>query len=339
MNVSPEQIMQLGMGFMASKTLLSAVELELFTVLATRPLTAAQLGERLSLHPRSVRDFLDALVSVRVLHREGDGPDGLYSNSPEAAMFLDKNSPAYLGGLLEMANARLYPFWGNLTAGLKTGEPQNEVKGGKGNLFEALYSDEQRLEQFLRAMQGVQMGNFMMLAERLDLSKYKTFCDVGGANATLASVVAKRHPHLTCSSFDLPQVEKVAKRHVEAMGAGGKVSVLNGDFFKDPLPQADVITMGNILHDWDEAQKKALIKKAYDAVRPGGMFIAIEGIIDDARRKNTMGLLMSLNMLIETPGGFDYTASQFTGWAKEAGFATTEIMPLTGPTSAAIAYR
>jgi hypothetical protein len=225
MNVSPEQIMQLGMGFMASKTLLSAVELELFTVLATRPLTAAQLGERLSLHPRSVRDFLDALVSVRVLHREGDGPDGLYSNSPEAAMFLDKNSPAYLGGLLEMANARLYPFWGNLTAGLKTGEPQNEVKGGKGNLFEALYSDEQRLEQFLRAMQGVQMGNFMMLAERLDLSKYKTFCDVGGANATLASVVAKRHPHLTCSSFDLPQVEKVAKRHVEAMGAGGKVSV------------------------------------------------------------------------------------------------------------------
>lgn len=339
MNVSPEQIMQLGMGFMASKTLLSAVELELFTVLATRPLSAAQLGERLSLHPRSVRDFLDALVSVRVLHREGDGPDGLYSNSPEAAMFLDKNSPAYLGGLLEMANARLYPFWGNLTAGLKTGEPQNEVKGGKGNLFEALYADEQRLEQFLRAMQGVQMGNFMMLAERLDLAKYRTFCDVGGANATLASIVAKRHPHLSCSSFDLPQVEKVAKRHVEAMGAGGKVSVLNGDFFKDPLPQADVITMGNILHDWDEAQKKALIKKAYDAVRPGGMFVAIEGIIDDARRKNTMGLLMSLNMLIETPGGFDYTASQFTGWAKDAGFARTEIMPLTGPTSAAIAYR
>jgi hypothetical protein len=338
-NLTPEHIMHVGMGFMASKTLLSAVELELFTVLAAKPSTAAELGDRLSLHPRSVADFLDALVSLQLLDREGDGSKAVYKNTPDGAVFLDKNSRAYVGGILEMCNSRLYPFWADLTAGLRTGEPQNEIKRGGGGLFEALYADEQRLEEFLRAMQGVQMGNFMTLAEKIEFSKYKTYCDVGGANATLASLVASRHPGVACKSFDLAAVEKIAKRHVEAMGAGGKVTVQSGDFFKDPLPEADVISMGNILHDWDESQKKELIKKAFKAITPGGMFVAIEFVIDDARRKNTMGLMMSLNMLIETPGGFDYTPAQFDRWCKEAGFTRTEIVPLTGPSSAAVAYK
>lgn len=338
-HVTPEHLLTIGMGFMASKTLLSAVELDLFTLLSTGPKTAAQIGDRLSLHPRSLRDFLDALVALRIVDREGDGPSSAYRNTPESAMFLDKNSPAYLGGLLEMANARLYPFWGNLTEGLRTGEPQNELKQGKGSPFEVLYADEARLEQFLRAMQGIQMGNIMALAEKIDFGKFGTLCDVGGANGTLASIVAKRHPNLACMTFDMPPVEPIAKRHVEAMGASSRVKVVSGDFFKDPLPKADVITMGNILHDWDEAQKKALIAKAFQSVNPGGMFIAIEAVIDDARRTNVFGLLMSLNMLIELPGGFDYTGAQFDGWCREAGFKRTEIVPLAGPSSAAIAYK
>ncbi|MBK7580033.1 MAG: methyltransferase [Myxococcales bacterium] len=338
-HVTPEKIMQVGMGFMASKVLLSAVELDLFTVLATEPLRAAQIGDRLALHPRALHDFLDALVSLGLLAREGNGAAGVYTNTAETGMFLVKSSPAYLGGLLEMANARLYPFWGDLTPALKTGEPQNEIKHGKGNLFAELYANEERLEQFLRAMQGIQMGNFMLLAEKFDFSKYKTFCDVGGANATLASLIAMRHPHLACMSFDLPPVAPVARRHVEAMGASGRVKLVEGDFFTDPLPEADVLTMGNILHDWDEDQKRALITKVFTALRPGGAFIAVENVIDDARRTNTFGLLISLNMLIETPGGFDYTQGQFAGWCKEAGFSRTEFVPLAGPASAAIAYK
>jgi predicted O-methyltransferase YrrM len=338
-HVTPEHIMQIGMGFMASKTLLSAVELDLFTLVAAGPKTAAQIGDRLSLHPRSLRDFLDALVAMKLLDREGDGPSSTYRNTKDAAFFLDKNSPAYLGGILEMANARLYPFWANLTEGLKTGEPQNETKNKGGSPFETLYADEARLEQFLRAMQGIQMGNMMALSDKIDFSKYATLCDVGGANGSLASIVSKRHPKLACTSFDLAPVESIARRHVEAMGASSRVKVVSGDFFRDPLPKADVITMGNILHDWDETQKKALVKKAYDAVNPGGMFIAIEAIIDDARRTNVFGLLMSLNMLIELPGGFDYTGAQFDMWAREAGFTRTEIVPLAGPSSAAIAYK
>ncbi len=337
--INPSQIMQIGTGFMASKTLLSAVELELYTILGKGEMTGPQIADRLGLHPRSFFDFLDALVALGLLAREGDGPQGRYKNTEETGLFLDKASPAYLGGILEMANSRLYPFWGGLTEGLKTGEPQNELKTGQGNPFEIIYADEERLEQFLRAMQGVQMGNFMMLAKTFDFSKYESFCDVGGANGTFACIVAKEHEHLSCTSFDLPAVGAVAKRHVAAMGAEGRVEIVSGDFFEDDLPKADIITMGNVLHDWDEDQKKALIAKAYASLNDGGVFIAVENIIDDARRKNAFGLLMSLNMLIELPGGFDYTGAQFDGWCTEAGFSRTEICPLTGPTSAAIAFK
>jgi len=334
---NPSHIMQLGTAFMASKTLLSAVDLELFTVLGDERMKAAQIGDRLGLHPRSLHDFLDALVSLKLLEREGDGPDARYGNTEETAIFLDKRSHAYVGGILEMANDRLYPFWAHLTEALRTGEPQNELKAGGGNMFEILYADEDRLEQFLRAMQGHQLGNFAVLAEKVDFGRFSSFCDVGGANGTLAATVARRYPNLVCKSFDLPAVAPVAKRHVEALDA--KVEILSGDFFVDDLPKADVISMGNVLHDWDEEQKLMLLSKAHAAIPDGGMFIAVENIIDDARRVNTFGLLMSLNMLIEVPGGFDYTGAQFDGWAKRAGFSRTEVVPLTGPTSAAIAYK
>lgn len=338
-HVSPEHILQIGLGFMGSKTLLSAVELDLFTVLGPTGMNAAQIGDRFGLHPRSLRDFLDALVSLGLLGRDGDGSAAIYRNNAAGEVFLNKNSKAYIGGLLEMANARLYPFWGSLTTALKTGEPQNEVKSSGASLFQALYADEQRLEQFLRAMQGIQMGNFMAFAEKFDFAKHRTLCDVGGANGTLASVVAQRHPHMACTSFDLQPVATIARRHVEALGVGSRVNVVVGDFFKDPLPHADVITMGNILHDWDESQKKMLIGKVFESLNPGGAFVAIEAVIDDARRTNTMGLLMSLNMLIETPGGFDYTGAQFGVWCREAGFSRIEVLPLAGPNSAAIAYK
>jgi precorrin-6B methylase 2 len=272
------------------------------------------------------------------LNRDGDGPDGRYSNTTDTRFFLDKSQPAYLGGILEMANARLYPFWGSLTDGLKTGLPQNEAKTG-GDFFGVLYSDAARLEQFLAAMQGIQMGNFMMLLDKVDLSDASSLCDVGGANGTFCALAAHRHPDLKATVFDLPSVVPVAQRHLTAMGVGDRVDVVGGDFFADDLPNADVIVMGNILHDWDESQKKTLVAKAYKALNDGGRLIAVENVIDDARRVNAFGLLMSLNMLIELPGGFDYTGAQFDGWCTEAGFVRTEIVPLAGPSSAAIAYK
>src|SRR6266480_2684796 len=335
--LEPTHIMEVGMGFWGSKTVLSAVELELFTKLGDGEMTARQIADELGLHERAVPDFPDALVALGFLERDGEGEGARYRNTQETAVFLNKKSPAYVGGILEMANARLYPFWGDLTEALHTGEPQNEVKHAGQSMFEELYSDPDRLEQFMQAMAGISMGPFMALAEKFDFSKYETLCDVGGATGQLSIIVAQRHPHLRCASFDLPVVEPIAKRTIEAAGLSERVTAVGGDFFADPLPGADVITMGLILHDWNLERKMHLIKAAYDALPEGGAFIAIENLIDDARRENAFGLLMSLNMLIEFGDAFDYTGADFAGWCEEVGFKETEVVPLAGPASAGIA--
>ncbi|HWI08544.1 MAG TPA: methyltransferase [Solirubrobacteraceae bacterium] len=327
------------MGFWPSKTLLSAVELELFTQLGSESMTGEQIGERLDLHPRAIYDFLDTLVALRLLERDGDGSDGRYRNSAETAAFLDKHSPTYIGGLLEMCNARLYRFWGDLTEALQTGRPQNEIKHTGKPMFDELYSDPARLEQFMHAMQGISLGNFHALAEKFDFSPYNTVCDVGGATGQLCSVLATRYPHLQCTTYDLPVVAPIAEKTIAAAGLSDRVKVAEGDFLTDPLPRADVITMGLILHDWNLERKTELIRSAYDALPDGGAFIVVENLIDDARRENAFGLMMSLNMLIEFGDAFDFTGSDFEGWCRDAGFRRVDILPLAGPASAAIAYK
>jgi hypothetical protein len=337
--LTPDHILEVGMGFFASRTLLSAVEMKLFSIMGNDELSGDEIGERLALAVRGRDDFLDALVSLGFLTREGDGPTSRYANTPETALFLSQDSPAYVGGILEMSSARLYGFWGSLTEGLRTGHPQNETKDGGESIFTHLYANPIALEDFLNAMAGIQAGNFAMLADKIDFSGYSTIADIGGAKGNLLAVVSSRHPHLTGVTFDLPPVQPVAQDYLDSLGLGDRFRSVGGDFFVDDLPSADVVVMGNVLHDWDETQKQALIARAYDAVESGGIFVAIENVIDDARRENAFGLLMSLNMLIETPGGFDYTGAQFDGWCKAAGFTHTEIVGLAGPASAAIAYK
>ena len=333
--VTPDHIMQLGLGFWGSKTLLSAVEIGLFTELAQAPMTAEQIGSRFNLHARSLRDFLDALVSLRILDRDADG---LYRNTSEAEAFLDKSKPSYVGGMLEMANARLYPFWGSLTEALRTGEPQNEAKGSE-NFFAALYADPARLENFLSAMTGLSLGAARAIAEKFPWSKYETFVDVGGAQGGVAVHLAQAHPHLTGGSFDIAATGPVFEKYVAQHGLSDRLSFFAGDFFNDPLPTADVLLMGHILHDWNLDEKRMLLQKAYDALPAGGALIVFEALIDDERRQNTLGLLMSLNMLIETPGGFDYTGADCSGWMRDAGFSETRVEHLVGPDSMVIGVK
>ena len=284
-------------------------------------------------------DFLDGLVALRLLERDGQGETARYGNTPETAAFLDSTLPTYIGGILEMANARLYGFWGGLTEALQTGRPQNELKHTGHSMFEELYRDPDRLEQFMRAMSGIQVGNFHVLAEKFDFSRYQTLCDVGGATGRLSIVLAEHYPHLRCTSFDLPVVEPIAARTIKEAGVEDRVTAASGDFFADPLPKADVITMGNILHDWNLERKLQLIGAAFEALSPGGAFIVIENLIDDERRENVFGLMMSLNMLIEFGDAFDYTGADLGAWCKDVGFRTVEVLPLAGPASAGIAYK
>lgn len=324
--LAPDRIMQLGTAFWGSKTLLSALELGVFKELANTPLEGEALRQRLKLHPRSARDFFDALVALGMLDRD----DGVYRNTPETDVFLDPAKPSYIGGMLEMCNDRLYGFWGSLTEGLRTGLPQNEIKSG-GNFFEVIYSDPAKLRQFLQAMTGISMGAAIAMAEKFAWRDCKTVVDIGCAQGCLPVQLALAHPHLTGGGFDLPVVKPIFDDYVLSFDLAERLQFHSGDFFSDQLPHADVLVMGHILHDWNLEEKKELIRKAYAALPTGGALIVYDALIDDERRTNAFGLLMSLNMLIELPGGFDYTGADCRGWMQEAGFTSTRVENLVGP--------
>jgi len=331
-----ERIMQIGAGFWASKTLLSAVEIGVFTELADAPVEFAELRSRLGLHRRGAKDFLDTLVSLGFLERK----DGRYWNSPDADLYLDKAKPSYIGGILEMSNQRSYGYWGHLTEALRTGRQQNEAKDdGKASPFGALYADQARLKGFLSAMSGLSRAANIAIAEKIPWKRCQTFADIGTAQGDLAVQIALKNPHLRGIGFDLAEVRPVFDEYAKQHGVSERVRFQAGDFFTEELPRADVITMGHILHDWNLQEKKMLIRKAYEALPAGGLLVVYDAMIDDERRKNTFGLLMSLNMLIETPGGFDYTGAECIEWMEEAGFARANVAHLLGPDSMVVAVK
>jgi len=330
---SQEAIMQLGTAFWGSKTLLSAVDLGLFTYLAEGPRTCEEIRQSLGLHKRSVRDFLDALVALGMLVRE----DAHYANTPETDAFLDRAKPSYIGGLLEMFSKRLYSNWANLTTALKTGASTND--NDNGDPFDVLYDSQQHLQQFLSAMTGVSLGTARVIAEAFPWRNFNSFIDVGCAQGGFTAQVALAHPHLSGGGFDLPKVGPIFDEYMASNGLSGRMKFHPGNFFEDPLPEADVFVMGHILHDWNLEQKRVLVKKAYEALPEGGVYLVYEALIDNDRRENAFGLLMSLNMLIETPGGFDFTGSDCENWMREAGFSETRIVHLAGPDSMVVATK
>ncbi|HEX2884890.1 methyltransferase [Vineibacter terrae] len=313
--VSPDRIMQLGLGFWGSKTLLSAVELDLFTALSDEPVDGETLRQRIGLHRRAAHDFFDALVALGMLERQ----DGIYRNTPETALYLDRNKPSYVGGFLRLADAKLYPIWGSLTAALRTGTPQSGVKDGE-DIFDVQYADRQSVAQYGQAMTGASLRIARALAQRFPWTEYRSFIDVGAAQGVVPVEIGRAHPHLSGGGFDLPLVRPVFEAYVRQHGLEDRLRFYPGDFFKDPLPTADVLVMGHILHDWDLPSKRDLLAKAHAALPAGGVLIVYDWMIDDDRRKNAAGLLMSLNMLVRTRGGFDYTGADCIGWMRAAGF-------------------
>ncbi len=335
-NAGPDHILQVGLGFWASKTLLSAVEIGVFTELAKQAEDLDTLQGRLGIHSRAGRDFFDTLVALGFLRRV----NGKYANTPETDLFLDKHKPTYIGGMLEMANQRLYEHWSHLTVALRTGKQQNEARdGGTGSPFDALYADPARLKTFLAAMTGISHGANQAIAKKVPWGQYRTFADVGTAQGDLAVQIALENKHLKGLGYDLAEVGPIFEEYVEQNGVGSRLSFHPGNFFNDPLPHVDVITMGHILHDWNLEEKKMLLRKAYDALNAGGAVVIYESIIDDDRSQNAFGLLMSLNMLIESPGGFDYTGQDCKAWMKEVGFRDARVEHLIGPESMVIGFK
>lgn len=336
---TPDHIMRIASGYGVSRVFLAAVGLGLYTRLAQGPMTLDEILQEYGLQRRPAMDFLDLLVSVDLLGRDGDGPGARYRNTEATAAFLDRKQPGYVGGIIELWDKRNYRFWDDILEGVRTGRALNETKHSGTSFFETLYAQPDMLEAFMEGMKGSSVHNFEALARAFPFERYGSLLDVGGADALLSRCVAAVHRQLRCTSFDLPAVTEIAARKITADGLGDRIEAVAGDFFAGPLPQADVITMGMILHDWNLERKKELVQKAYEALPEDGAFIAIEALIDDARRHNSFGLFMSLNMLMEFGDAFDFTGAEFIDWCRAAGFRRFEIIPLEGPSSAAIAYK
>jgi SAM-dependent methyltransferase len=330
---TPDRIVDLAYAFWQSKALLSAVELGVFTALAEGPLDLETLTARTGIHPRGARDFFDALAALGLLRR---GAQGRYCNQPDTGQFLDRRKPTYIGALLEHLNARHFRNWSLLTQALRTGAPQSGALADGS--YPALYSDGPERDVFLNGMSAGSLMAAKTLATTFPWDRYKTFVDIGTAQGCVPVVIARAHPHLTGGGFDLPAVEGAFRTYVEQHGLSHRLKFYPGDFFSDALPHADVIVMGRILHNWDHPTRPLLLQKAHQALAPGGALIVYDPLIDDGR-KLPHGLLSSLNMLIETQGGSEYSGAECAQWMSDAGFCDIRIEPLGDMHSAVVGTR
>jgi hypothetical protein len=332
--VVADRIVELGQSYRACRTLLSAIELNVFTVLAEGPLDRDTLSARIGIHSRGARDFFDALVALRMLVRD---KTGRYANSAETDVYLDRNKPTYIGGVFESAITRLYIDWGSLTVALRTGKPQTQLS--MVTKFTELYADQSLREAFVNTMTGRTQPVAKALAKKVSWGEYGTLIDIGGAQGCLPAEIAKAHPHIRGGAFDLPALQPSFDEFVKAHGLAARLRFYPGDFFEDPLPSADVLVLGRVLHNWDLATKLMLLRKAYDVLPANGALIVYEQFIDDERSANTDALLASLQMLLSGPGGFNFTSLDCIGWMRETGFGDMRLEPLTADQSMVIGLK
>jgi len=327
-----DHILEIGFAFRKSKALLSAVELGVFTALGDGPLSENALAGRLGIHERGARDFFDTLVALGLLERDDEG---LYANAGACASYLDARQPAYIGGLFDYLNERMYQAWGQLTLAIRTGHPQSGPSAG----FSKFYEDASVTEIFLKGMTGASLLIGKALAANFPWDDYSTFADIGTAQGCVPAEIARARPHLRGVGFDLPLLKQAFTDHVRGCGLEERVTFHAGDFFKDPLPRADVLIMGRVLHDWDVSTRRTLLGKAYAALPRGGALIVHDTLIDEARRAQPHCLLSSLNMLIQTAGGSEYTASECIDWMEREGFSKIRLLPLAATQVAVIATK
>ena len=332
----PQNILEVGMAFWSSRVVLTAVEFGVFTELAARPLSTEEIVDRLGWQPRAAGPVLDALASLGMLRRDRAG---LYSNSRRGALFLDRAKPSYLGGLMELSSKRLFNLWSGLGDLLQTGGPEAGEERGDNEFFSSLYRDPAALRSFLAGMTGISTGEAMLIAARFPWKGFRTFVDIGAAQGALPVRVALTHPHLSGASYDLAAVGPIFEEYVASFALGDRLRFIAGDMHDGPLPSADVICFGHVLHGYGETKRRELIAKAYAAVPPGGALLVYDAMVDPRRRRNFASHLSSLNIMLETREGFEATTTQCADWLRTAGFVRVSTQHLIGPTSMVFGYK
>ncbi|MEV6342327.1 methyltransferase [Actinoplanes sp. NPDC051851] len=300
-----------------AKVLHSAVELGVFDALTDGPASEAQVRERLGLHPRFSRAFLDALTALGLLELA----DGQYANATVATEYLVEGGGTYLGGAVRTASRRHYQTWGRLTEALQDGLPKAPGRGGP-NAFRDLYANLDDARNFLKHMDSINGFVGPALADSVDWSKYSSFTDVGGARGNIAAQIVRRAPHLRGAVFELPEIEPLFHEYMDQLGTADRIDFHGGDFFTDPLPGTDVLIFGHVLHDWSAEERQILLNRAYEALPSGGAVVVYDQMIDEAQ-PDLYSSLASLNVALMTAHGAEYPIEECRAMAEKAGFVVT----------------
>lgn len=320
MKPDPTVVLDLIEAFRHSKTMFTAVSIGVFDALAETtgdapPATATALAERFGLDAGALERLLDGCVALGLLHKA----EGVYRNTDAAAAYLCRNSPGTMAGYILYSDRALYPMWGNLEAALREGTHRwTQTFGLEGPLFSAFFRTEEALREFILGMHGFGMQTSPAIVEAFDLSRFRRLVDLGGATGHLAMAARQRYPEMSAAVFDLPRVVEYAREFT-----GGAVDLIGGDFFADPLPEADLYAAGRILHDWTTEKIERLLRKVYDALPHGGGFLVCEKLLTEDRTAPLAGAMQSINMLICTEGR-ERSAAEYEALLRRAGFTAVE---------------
>jgi precorrin-6B methylase 2 len=318
-------LMQMISGFWASKTLATAVELDLFTQLSGRGVDIRELSQLLELHPRPAEMLLTGCASLGLLEKRGER----YHNSPLSEEFLVRGKPYYFGGVITLLDRRLYLPWNRLPEAIKTNRAQ--TWGDQPGIFEAMSANPEEQRIFTEGMHSFSVQSGEAVAAAFDFLPYAHLLDVGGGSGAYCIEAARRYPHLRATVFDLPAALEIAREKIAEAAFADRITTHPGDFFTEALPKgADVVLLSMILHDWTPEKNRVILTRCFDALPSGGAVIVSELMMNDEKTGPASAALMSLNMLIETEGR-NYTWAEYTEWLKEVGFREIQRVPVVSP--------
>ena len=305
---APAAIRDIAMGFQASRVLLTAVELKIWSALGGDRLSSAVLAARLGTHPRATDRLLNALVAIGLLAKSDD----LFANTGAGRQYLVETSPDFIGGLGHSVS--MWHAWSGMTDAVRQGAPAlREAINDRG---------EGWLEPFIAAMHFRAAHQAPIVASMLDLTGVARVLDVGGGSGAFAMAFARHSPALQAVVFDLPNVVPITRRYIEAAGLSARVTTVTGDYLKDPLPGGfDLVFLSAVVHSNAPDENAALVRKCAAALNPGGRVAIMDFVMDQDRTAPAMGAMFALNMLVATDRGDTFTEGEIRGWLSDAGLA------------------
>lgn len=331
----PSPVLDLLIAFRRSKTMFTAVSLGVFDALEVGPKAGTALATELNVNPDALSRLLDACVGLHLLRRVGNE----YATTPTASAYLTQTSPRRLTGYLRFTDEILWKLWGDLPAAIREGtNGWQRTFNWEGDIFGQIFHTPELRREFTMGMHGYGLISSPVVVAQFDLSRFRKLVDLGGATGHLAVAACRHYPAMRAAVFDLPQIVPIASELVRESDVADRVEIIGGDFFTDVLPEADLYTLGRILHDWSEDKILILLRKIYERLPVGGAVLIAEKLIADTRDGPGWAQLQNLNMLLVAEGK-ERTLGEYSALLKQVGFSDIQGRTTTAPLDAVLAVK